>query len=120
MKPRRLIQAGLAIVSFLPALRAAEAPNRWLLWYDRPAQYWEEALPVGNGRIGAMVYGGVHRDHIQLNEETIWSGAPTPNVADPTFREKLRRQQELIFAGKFRAADDLQLSDAEKDRKSVV
>lgn len=93
---------------------AAEAPSRWLLWYDRPAQYWEEALPVGNGRIGAMVFGDVHRDHIQLNEETIWSGAPMPKTADPTFREKLRRQEELLLAGKFREAQEFKLTDAEK------
>ncbi len=89
-------------------------PNLLQLWYDRPAAYWEEALPVGNGRIGAMVYGGVHREHIQLNEETIWSGAPTPKLADPTFREKLRRQQQLLFAGRFREAEELNLSEADK------
>ena len=107
----------VALTGTLPPIvaRAAAPPDsRLLLWYDRPAQYWEEALPVGNGRIGAMVYGGVLRDHIQLNEETIWSGAPTPKLADPTFREKLRRQQELIFAGKFREAEELKLSEAEK------
>lgn len=99
----------------LPLLPAATlADPRLVLWYDRPAQYWEEALPVGNGRIGAMVFGGVHRDHIQLNEETIWSGAPAPKVADPTFREKLRRQTELILMGKFRAAEGLSLTEAEK------
>ena len=114
MKPRRFASVGLFVWSVLAALGADASTNRWLLWYDRPAQYWEEALPVGNGRIGAMVYGGVHRDHIQLNEETIWSGAPTPKLADPTFREKLRRQTELIFAGKFHEADDLKLTDAEK------
>jgi alpha-L-fucosidase 2 len=110
-----LLPAVLAGILLLTVADAANPPDsRLLLWYDRPAQYWEEALPVGNGRIGAMVYGGVHRDHIQLNEETIWSGAPTPKLADPTFREKLRRQRELIFAGKFRAADDLKLTEDEK------
>jgi alpha-L-fucosidase 2 len=110
-----LIPAVLSAILMLTGARAANPPDsRLVLWYDRPAQYWEEALPVGNGRIGAMVYGGVHRDHIQLNEETIWSGAPTPKLADPTFREKLRRQRELIFAGKFREAEEFKLSDAEK------
>ena len=109
-----LRSAVLVTVAVLAVARAAaQGDSRLLLWYDRPAQYWEEALPVGNGRIGAMVFGGVHREHIQLNEETIWSGAPTPKLADPTFREKLRRQRELIFAGKFREADDLKLTDAE-------
>ena len=114
MKPRRFALVGLFVWCSIAVFGATDPSARWLLWYDRPAQYWEEALPVGNGRIGAMVYGGVHRDHIQLNEETIWSGAPAPKVADPTFREKLRRQTELIFAGKFHDADDLKLTDAEK------
>ena len=110
-----LRSAVLAAVVVIAAARAANpADSRLLLWYDRPAQYWEEALPVGNGRIGAMVHGGVHREHIQLNEETIWSGAPAPKVADPTYREKLRRQSELLFAGKFREAEELKLSDADK------
>ncbi|NMB38341.1 MAG: hypothetical protein GX994_02065, partial [Firmicutes bacterium] len=54
----------------------ADQPNL-KLWYDRPAQDWEsEALPLGNGFIGAMVFGGVERDRIQINEKTLWSGGP--------------------------------------------
>ena len=119
MKLRRSVSVGLFVWSSLSVFGAEVPAVRWLLWYDRAAQYWEEALPVGNGRIGAMVYGGVHRDHIQLNEETIWSGAPTPKVADPAFREKLRRQTELIFAGKFHEADDLKLPDADKRARKL-
>lgn len=106
----------LALVLLAPAtvLLAAEPPpaNRLELWYDRPAVYWEEALPVGNGRIGAMVHGGVLREHIQLNEETIWSGAPTPAMSVPSFRE-VRRRTELLFAGRVRATEELKLSPAE-------
>ena len=51
-----------------------------ILWYDRPASHWVEALPLGNGRLGAMVYGGVESDTIQLNEDTFWSGSPYNNV----------------------------------------
>ena len=46
------------------------------LWYDRPAESWNEALPVGNGSLGAMVFGGAVQEHIQFNEETLWTGAP--------------------------------------------
>ena len=46
------------------------------LWYDAPAEEWEEALPIGNGRLGAMVYGGVTQETIQFNEETLWTGQP--------------------------------------------
>ena len=45
-----------------------------LLWYRQPAECWEEALPLGNGKLGMMVFGGISEEHIQLNEETIWSG----------------------------------------------
>ena len=51
-----------------------------VLWYDRPAKHWVEALPLGNGRLGAMVYGGIESDTIQLNEDTFWSGSPYNNV----------------------------------------
>jgi alpha-L-fucosidase 2 len=46
------------------------------LWYKQPAQQWTEALPVGNGRLGAMVYGKIDKEQIQLNEDTIWTGGP--------------------------------------------
>ena len=51
-----------------------ESPLR--LWYNQPAEVWSEALPVGNGKLGAMIYGGVKTEHIQFNEETLWTGAP--------------------------------------------
>ena len=46
------------------------------LWYNDPATYWTEALPIGNGCLGAMVFGGVQAEHLQLNEESLWSGFP--------------------------------------------
>lgn len=78
----------------------------WKLWYDRPASRWEEALPVGNGRIGGMVYGGIHREMIALNEDTLWSGFPR----DPQNYDALRHlgpARELIFAGKYKEAEKL-------------
>ena len=50
------------------------------IWYDHPAKTWTQALPVGNGKIGAMVYGNVAAERIQLNEESIWAGQPNTNV----------------------------------------
>ena len=61
------------------------APEESRLWYRRPAAEWLEALPVGNGRLGAMVFGDVARERIQLNEETVWSG----NGRDATSPEAL-------------------------------
>lgn len=105
---RRLLT--LAFIAATGALSAAQTSSLLEVWYDRPAVYWEEALPVGNGRIGAMVYGGVLREHIQLNEETIWSGAPTPSLSNPGFRESRRKRQELLFAGKIMESEEFKLS----------
>ena len=55
---------------------AQERAGPQTLWYDAPATQWVEALPVGNGRLGAMVFGGIARERIQFNESTVWTGGP--------------------------------------------
>ncbi|MCP4726584.1 MAG: glycoside hydrolase family 95 protein [bacterium] len=70
-----------------------------VLWYDRPAKEWEEALPVGNGRLGAMVFGKHDEERIQLNEETLWSGGPYSTVVKGGSKV-LPEIQKLIFEGK--------------------
>ena len=70
-----------------------------VLWYDMPAEEWEEALPVGNGRLGAMVFGRHGEERIQLNEETLWSGGPYSTVVKGGARV-LPEIQKLIFEGK--------------------
>ena len=65
------------------------------LWYSRPAQNWTEALPLGNSRLGAMVYGGTAREELQLNEETFWAGSPYDNN-NPKAREVLPQVRKLI------------------------
>jgi len=69
-----------------------------LLWYDAPASKWEEALPVGNGRLGAMVFGSYGEERIQLNEETYWSGGPYSTVVEGGSKY-LPEIQKLIFEG---------------------
>ncbi len=86
-----------------------EAPppeERLSLWYRRPAVQWTEALPIGNGRLGGMIFGGIDSERIQLNEATLWAGGPyDPNNADSaTLLPEARR---LIFAGKFGEANHL-------------
>jgi len=76
------------------------------LWYTQPAKQWVEALPVGNGRLGAMVYGDPLKEVIQLNENTVWAGSPYRND-NPLAREALPEVRKLIFEGKFKAAQDL-------------
>lgn len=73
------------------------------IWYDKPAGYWEEALPVGNGRIAAMVFGGTDMERIQLNEETVSAGSPYQNY-NPEGRAALSEIRRLIFEGKYEEA----------------
>lgn len=78
------------------------------LWYDRPADtgVWEQALPIGNGRLGAMVFGMPQQEVLQLNEATIWGGGPYQND-NKQGAAALKAIQELIFEGKTTAADQL-------------
>src|SRR5437868_3831987 len=72
-----------------------------VLWYNKPAGQWVEAAPVGNGRIGAMVFGGVPLERLQLNEDTLYAGGPY----DPNNRQALQALPEarrLIFDGEYR------------------
>ncbi len=64
----------IVLLSFL--CKSALPQNTQSLFYHEPANKWEEALPLGNGRLGAMVFGGVSQEHIQFNEETLWTGEP--------------------------------------------
>ncbi|WP_061437838.1 glycosyl hydrolase family 95 catalytic domain-containing protein [Bacteroides intestinalis] len=74
------------------------------LWYQQPARVWTEALPLGNSRLGAMVYGGVVNEQIQLNEETVWGGGPHRNDSPKAFGV-LPKVRELIFAGREKEAE---------------
>ena len=76
------------------------------LWYKQPAVKWTEALPIGNGRIGAMVFGGVGQDRIQFNEETLWTGEPR-NYNKPSAYKYLDSIRKLLFEGKQLSADAL-------------
>src|SRR5882672_2922418 len=76
------------------------------IWLSKPAAKWEEALPVGNGRLGAMIYGGVKEETIQLNEDTYWSGGPYSTTKKGGY-EKLREIQQLVFDGKMLEAHNL-------------
>ena len=69
------------------------------LWYNRPATHWLQALPVGNSQLGAMIYGGVATEEIQLNEETFWSGSPHNNNS-PEAKAHLQEVRQLIFQGR--------------------
>ncbi|MFL6335813.1 MAG: glycosyl hydrolase family 95 catalytic domain-containing protein [Pyrinomonadaceae bacterium] len=76
------------------------------LWYRQPATQWTEALPVGNGRLAAMVFGGVESERIQLNEETVWAGERRDRT-NPEGARALPEVRRLLFAGKVREAEEL-------------
>ena len=76
------------------------------LWYDKPAVKWTEALPIGNGRIGAMLFGGVGNDRIQFNEETLWSGGPREYNRKGAYKY-LDTIRQLLFQGKQKEAEAL-------------
>ena len=69
------------------------------LWYQQPADRWEEAVPLGNGRLGAMVFGGVEQERLQLNEESLWAGCPVETYPED-FQENLQTLQGMVLAGK--------------------
>jgi len=77
------------------------------LWYNQPAgNVWENALPIGNGRVGAMIYGNTDTETVQLNEHTLWSGSPNRND-NPAALKALPEIRQLIFAGRYKEADRL-------------
>lgn len=77
-----------------------------LLWYDSPAENWNEALPIGNGRLGAMIFGGPARDRLQINEESVWYGGPRDRH-NPDALTHLPRIRRLLREGRIREAEDL-------------
>ena len=90
---------GVAVAA--PAPRAVTSSP---FWYDAPATDWKSAIPIGNGRIGGMIFGGVRSDEVLLNENSIWVGPPTPRN-NPRGPELLRQMRTLLFAGKYAEAN---------------
>jgi alpha-L-fucosidase 2 len=84
----------------------SEPESELRLWYDQPALNWNEALPVGNGRLGAMVFGGVENERIQFNEETLWDGQPQ-DYSHEGANEYLDALRQLVFDGKQNEAHEL-------------
>ena len=86
---------------------ATAAPGEpFSLWYLTPARVWTEAVPIGNGRLGAMVFGGVIQERLQLNEDTLWAGGPY-DPANPEALGALPEVRRLIFNGNYKEAQRL-------------
>src|SRR5437762_6859356 len=102
-----LMAAGAACFGDWAASEAGgqSAPEN-VLWYRRPAREWLEALPVGNGRLAAMVFGGIQQERLQLNEGTLWAGGPH-DYTHPDAAAALPEIRRLVFAGEWQKAQDL-------------
>lgn len=108
MKSVSLIPFVLCLILFSGYDKNEEQNENLKLWYEQPASVWVEALPVGNGRLGAMIYGGAAKDHIQFNEETLWTGSPH-DYSNEGASLYLGRIRELIWKGEQKEAEKLAL-----------
>jgi alpha-L-fucosidase 2 len=100
---RLLYSIALSLTICFANAQTTKQDNHLKLWYNKPAVAWEEALPLGNAKTGAMVFGGITTERFQLNDNTLWSGAPNPgnNTNGPTVLPQVRQQ---IFAGNWDSA----------------
>jgi alpha-L-fucosidase 2 len=108
MTAKALLLSALALCTALPlqAAFANEEDDSLLLWYNKSAAVWTEALPVGNGSLGAMIYGGAAEECLQLNEGTLWAGAPYDPV-NPQAKDALPEVRRLVFEGHYKEASAL-------------
>src|SRR5690242_19181929 len=103
---RREFVGGVSAALTAGSLRGQGARSNLLLWYRKPAEKWTDALPIGNGRLGGMVFGGIEDERLQLNEDTLWSGAPhewnNPDAKKhlPEVRRLVLDQQDYVAADK--------------------
>src|SRR5471030_1456825 len=114
MKNKILLIVCLMFGSAFALLRASEpsgAPATpdpaTMLWYEKPAEKWIEALPVGNGRLGAMVFGGTASERLELNDITVWSGGPQPDANRPDGYTHLEEIRKTIRQGRYDLAETL-------------
>lgn len=98
-----------SLLLFVVCSFGAVAQGGYMMCYDRPAQFFEEAMVIGNGTIGAVVYGGVDRDRISLNDITLWTGEPERGVTTPDAYEAIPEIRAALEREDYRAADSLQL-----------
>ena len=102
-----------AAIAALPAsstgeAQPASASSSTLMFYQKPAAHWMEALPIGNGTLGAMVFGGVESERLLLNDDTLWSGPPQRDWNNPEARQYLPEIRRLLLSQHdYPAADEL-------------
>jgi alpha-L-fucosidase 2 len=96
----------LLLVALSSSAQVKKDDTKLKLWYDQPSKVWEEALPLGNGKTGAMVFGGVNIERFQLNDNTLWSGFPNPGN-NPKGPEALPKVRQAVFEGKYAEAAEI-------------
>jgi len=94
---RQFLNAAAAATRNLGAAQGQGPSTSTSLWYRQPAKSWMEALPIGNGKLGAMVFGGVDMEVLALNEDTLWSGPPTRDWNNPEARHYLPEVRRLLL-----------------------
>src|ERR1017187_7981006 len=100
------IRLSLALAMLAAASAVVAQPSPLTLWYQKPAALWTDALPVGNGHMGAMVFGGAAQERIQFNEHTVWTGEPH-DYSHKGAAQSLAKIRQLLWAGKQKEAEDL-------------
>jgi len=90
----------------LSPISAQNAPGGMKIWFSHPSEDWNDALPVGNGRLGAMVFGGINKEHLELNESSVWTGESRWD-ANPLALKAIPQVRSLLFKGKYTEAEDL-------------
>ncbi len=110
MKLNTIVITLLMVSGMSGSASASGETGNLKLWYTKPAQKWTEALPIGNGRLGAMVFGGVADDRIQFNEETLWTGAPN-DYSHKGASKYLGQIRQLLAEGKQAEAEKLAMNE---------
>lgn len=109
MKLKTLITFTL-LFSFFTAIsettNAQTSPEGMTIWFNKPAAEWDDALPVGNGKLGAMIFGGIDKERLELNESSVWTGEQRWD-ANPAALKNLAEVRKLLFSGKYREAETL-------------
>src|ERR1039458_5453974 len=108
MSMKKLTVGALAMLAAGAGAFAQQSPLT--LWYNQPAVLWTDALPVGNGQMGAMIFGGAAHERIQFNQHTVWTGEPH-DYAHKGAAQSLAKIRELLWAGKQKEAEDLAMRE---------
>ena len=100
LREKIILTVGFCSILCAAELCNAQSSQNMILWYRQPANAWLQAMPIGNGMIGAMVFGGVPQERIALNESSFWSGRPR-SYDDPNAGKYFGQIRDLVFADKF-------------------